>query len=413
MICNYSSQSSKNLPDTFSSKVNHTTGIEKTKKKIFSTCRLIFSIFQTHILENISILFNPLSKKLEIFSVSSQLGNKRKDLECAALPLQINSERSDIQEKQEKTEKLFNQLERKFSSVVLYGYKKCGYDSFAMNAFLKTDILTLTHINAAPLTPRVPHTEENSKIRGMKDALVRLVFDNIKKQRENTSQPITPCIFCIDTNRSKIEPVDISLKWEHAITVKEMRRAYKLCFDPFIPEEFRQMAQQTFLFVKVNQETTDGCEETNFEIIPPPWSNPVTKTNLENRVRNSSKTMTSLWRGYCLSQLAKLRIDEPLDITPISVFLSILEYNTFEIRNWVRECVNSKKQMNHKMIEEKLATLLSHLYDPTDQLDGMTREVMIMDLYHDANRSDLALKVIENAKNPQFQEYLRSKILLK
>ena len=119
-----------------------------------------------------------------------------------------------------------------------------------------------------------------------KAALVNIIIENCK--RDAVGLPLIPVLFAIaiSTDMSSLYPPSFSdLIGKKQITFKELRRAYKLCSDPLIPEHVRIIAERTFKFVKVlisespgkAVERSEGSEPRSpsttysFESIKAPW----------------------------------------------------------------------------------------------------------------------------------------------
>jgi hypothetical protein len=98
-----------------------------------------------------------------------------------------------------------------------------------------------------------------------------MVFENIKRTREGL--PPIPILFLIDKeDKDKSiasyyppSPSDV-INNRSIITMRELRRAYKLCEDPTLIGEIRDVAKQTFCFAQFR-------ERSNFQFkkITAPW----------------------------------------------------------------------------------------------------------------------------------------------
>ncbi|MCX6990927.1 MAG: hypothetical protein NTX49_07705 [Chlamydiae bacterium] len=116
-----------------------------------------------------------------------------------------------------------------------------------------------------------------------KAALVNIIIETVKRQRAGLQ--LIPVLFTIDTSDGAEFYPSISdlITNKDKVTLKELRRVYKLCTDPALPEEVRDVAERTFKFVKVlvsNSSTdvirasaaaTAGTPIFTFESIKAPW----------------------------------------------------------------------------------------------------------------------------------------------
>ncbi|MCP5506377.1 MAG: hypothetical protein H7A38_05795 [Chlamydiales bacterium] len=126
--------------------------------------------------------------------------------------------------------------------------------------------------------------------------------------RSLRGEKILPFFFCIDSNRNiEFSPLNLSnpsqyrkIKAKELITVKELRRAYKLCYDRSVDPRLRRVALKTFQFIKVYTDKNDKLKGvTN---ISPPWMNrkPVTTEKGWKKCRDEKN-----WR-YQVNQTVKL-----------------------------------------------------------------------------------------------------------
>lgn len=127
--------------------------------------------------------------------------------------------------------------------------------------------------------------EKQGCARRCKTGLVNLVLENYRRVKYGDGQ-ITPIIFCIDyEDEAGPNPYPLTserllsktrfaeghdgqyVEMNRLITHSELRRAYKLCHDPRVDTEVRQIAHNTFQFVKV-KELEDTYE---LERLVAPW----------------------------------------------------------------------------------------------------------------------------------------------
>lgn len=186
--------------------------------------------------------------------------------------------------------------------IMVYGYRDCAYriiyetlatpkpfgdglaDSPIKNVF--------QYIIGDPTTPSltlegVPIYKiktSGSPQSSFKAGLVNIVIENVKRQRE--ARPLIPVLFTIDisTDKSGHYPpsvFDLINLRDRFHTLKELMRTYKLCTDPSLPSEVREVAAKTFIFVKVLVSQMDTrspyglpAETTTtyaFETLKAPW----------------------------------------------------------------------------------------------------------------------------------------------
>jgi hypothetical protein len=111
--------------------------------------------------------------------------------------------------------------------------------------------------------------DHSATSRACKAALTNLVFENYK--RKSLGLPLIPVIFAldIDGNRRTLKTTSFTSKHPSVNTIvthSEVRRCYKLC-EKFANPMLRQVAQETFKFVKVKKDR----EEYRLEQISAPW----------------------------------------------------------------------------------------------------------------------------------------------
>jgi hypothetical protein len=104
-----------------------------------------------------------------------------------------------------------------------------------------------------------------------KSALVNIVLNNYQQRLLRHDAPITPVLFCIDTNKNPFPITASHFVSLPLITYSELRRAYKLCFDEAIDPAIRKIAQETFLFAYIERTHKNGFFAYNAIPIDPPW----------------------------------------------------------------------------------------------------------------------------------------------
>ncbi len=156
---------------------------------------------------------------------------------------------------------------------------------------------------------------------GCKAALVNMVLENYQSQI--TGKKMVPIIFCIDitNNRFPLTSEDVLSKTKtilkngttsslanDLVTHKELRRAYKLCHDPMMPLKFREVAKESFKFVRVEEIRRDELSNLEISITLQPTSAPWEAKNWDNQwaMRKSlshpaTKKKTANWRKEVLA----------------------------------------------------------------------------------------------------------------
>jgi|GEM_PF-2783708 len=167
------------------------------------------------------------------------------------------------------------------SQLMLYGFGDCGY-GHVMRSFEKDRRHVIEKIFdykfgregeiCSEVSPPV-HKFFSVQLPGsdFKTGLLNMVFENIKRRRAGL--PRIPILFLIDKeDKDKSiaryyppSPSDVINK-RSILTMRELRRAYKLCEDPTLIEEIRDVAKQTFCFAQFR-------ERSNFQFkkITAPW----------------------------------------------------------------------------------------------------------------------------------------------
>lgn len=129
-----------------------------------------------------------------------------------------------------------------------------------------------------------------------KSGLTTLVFENFKRSIQGLH--LIPILFCIDINENPfpLNSVNILTKSEKMnirVTHKELRRAFKLCYDDHVDPRIQNIAQVTFKFVKV---TRFNNETYTLEEIPAPWKDPTWPDEWAIRKAQSSPRKAKDWR---------------------------------------------------------------------------------------------------------------------
>lgn len=177
--------------------------------------------------------------------------------------------------------------------------------------------------------------------RKCKSGLVNYVLENYRQSKVHGKE-ISPIIFCIDIQDkdggnphpltsenllSKTKTVRVSramtLEMNRIVTHSEIRRAYKLCNDPTVDPEIREIARKTFKFVKVNENrqefaidrglTVDREIRVQYDLeeIPAPWAAGDFQAHLDTRKEVSAQQVKprkdTNWRAELNTQAKEVR----------------------------------------------------------------------------------------------------------
>lgn len=126
------------------------------------------------------------------------------------------------------------------------------------NKLLEADVISLMHLSP-------PYQRKTL----CKSALIYVVFHNF--QRYLAGRPPIPLIFSIAReDEVSLRRIDWLTKdpTKKLYTASEIKRAFKLCFEEALPPIIREIARQTFRFVKVKAIDTTPLSIT---LIEPPW----------------------------------------------------------------------------------------------------------------------------------------------
>lgn len=162
--------------------------------------------------------------------------------------------------------------------VVVYGYSKAGLDDvkvFFSQASSVYDYLTPVKQEKTLSGRAFIKLKYNSLFSSprtlCKNALVAVVIENYLRKKAEGS--IIPVIFCFSSYKCPSLPVvrivnkNLNSSKLGEVSNSEIRRIYKLCNDPKIPLEVRQVAEETFRFVHLMKEDL----KVDIREISPPW----------------------------------------------------------------------------------------------------------------------------------------------
>lgn len=137
-----------------------------------------------------------------------------------------------------------------------------------------------------------------------KNAEVNLIIENVK--RTESGLPIIPLIFVVKLNDTvlKLEKILDKLPKKTAdgiaqhITDAEIRRAYRLCSDPYLHKEIREVAKNTFIFIALETNPKDASVMYSFKKIEAPWNSGVWQEGWCRRknLRQLPKEHVSSWK---------------------------------------------------------------------------------------------------------------------
>ena len=145
---------------------------------------------------------------------------------------------------------------------------------------------------------RIDKTQSSYAKRYCKSGLVSLVWENFLRSNEGL-KPI-PVIFCIakegngrDTATSE-EILSKSHPSSRLITHSEIRRAYKLCFDPMLPEPIKDVALKTFRFVLLKKKPEES--KWVLHLANSPWEQEDWNFYYQKRKDQKINNMEKGWR---------------------------------------------------------------------------------------------------------------------
>jgi len=168
-----------------------------------------------------------------------------------------------------------------------------------------------------------------------KTGLVNFVLENYRNIEFGDGK-ISPIIFCIDyEGEAGPNPYPLTsemllsktkcvkgtngryIEANRIITHAELRRAYKLCHDPRVEADVREVAQRTFKFVKVKEERvlSESGDAFLYELeqIAAPWEQPDFQEELAKRKSHvtdpSPVKKTYDWRASLENTLHEMRLD--------------------------------------------------------------------------------------------------------
>ncbi len=177
-------------------------------------------------------------------------------------------------------ERLLEEMVGPTKTAMVYGFYHCYYDRLYFelsNKEYKVYDYSLSEFLQVPKGFCIfPNFIENNTVpKECQASLALFVIENYRKKLCGVKK-LPPILFCIDTNNNCYTRINLSnvqeykiLKKRSLVTVKELRRAYKLCHDPFVDPRIRDVARRTFIFLKVVTNSRGRIIE--LRKVPPPW----------------------------------------------------------------------------------------------------------------------------------------------
>ncbi|MEI8300505.1 MAG: hypothetical protein WCG10_02690 [Chlamydiota bacterium] len=148
-----------------------------------------------------------------------------------------------------------------------------------------------------------------------KNGVASLVIENVIRQREGILN--IPMLFCTDITNNKYEapnPRSVTTtenRTNNLITHGEIRRAYKLCYDPGVDPEVQAVARQSFHFIKLN--IVD--DQYILEKQKAPWEQEGWDEAWATRQEDSvsiQKESKEYWRYHVNNLVRKIRGEDPI-----------------------------------------------------------------------------------------------------
>lgn len=212
-----------------------------------------------------------------------------------------------------------SQITENSNQAVVYGFQHCRYTQVTEALKNETspikkifdcsiggpfaDISVMTTLEGRKLEQvRIPNLDRHDVVRELKQyckaGLVNIIIENIKREKEG--KPIIPVLFVtdIEENTHPIRSETIASKENTFVTMGELRRAYKLCHDPNLHLQVREMAQKTFKFVKVGHLSQSGVTEYYLSPIAPFWMALDWEKAWDHRKVQSTIKPNQFWRQF-------------------------------------------------------------------------------------------------------------------
>lgn len=203
------------------------------------------------------------------------------------------------------------------SEVVVYGSNTCRYIDIARQCnqiglhryYTEADSEEQERLNEILLKERLELDMEKQTIASLcKVTITNLVLTNYARKLEK--KPIIPALFLISImgDNSLEDPNFLTVRTDRSrITIKEIRRIYKLA-NKYPDELVRQVANETFRFVRVNVKLIRGRPGYVLEKILPPWSHKDWQTLWDKReasTRVAPVPKKHLWQSLLGAEIKK------------------------------------------------------------------------------------------------------------
>lgn len=156
---------------------------------------------------------------------------------------------------------------------MVYGFFHCGIEE-VHDKLLDFGVKVFSFNDSSAFSVKMISHEWSSIRTLCKSTLTSFVIENYFRSLKG--EKISPLVFCIDSNKTDFPKLNLSdpkeylnIKQEELVTVSELRRAYKLCYDQSIDPKIRKVAQETFHFIKVIYDDNDRI--CGYKKAPAPW----------------------------------------------------------------------------------------------------------------------------------------------
>lgn len=192
--------------------------------------------------------------------------------------------------------------------IMVYGFHHCGIDT-VQRVFRGKGYQTYNYEKIHPLEDKL-HLQNDpyplSTYRSCKKVLVYQVLDNWKTKKN------VPIIFCVGAedfaSPTAEEICSKETKLNCRVTHKEIRRAYRLCYDPQVDEEIRKVAQKAFVFIVVDSENLWQNPNGSLTLISAPWEDPRWIKFFNKRKLQEKQNDTHVdWRSVLADEVARHR----------------------------------------------------------------------------------------------------------
>lgn len=140
-----------------------------------------------------------------------------------------------------------------------------------------------------------------------KAGLVNIVIENMKRNQEGI--PIIPIVFVVEKDDEKLDIIQIAntaSTRSKGFTNSEIRRAYRLCFDPDVGEQIRDVARKTFSFISLTTNAVTDSVQYSFSKRPAPWESAQWHVHWKNKDASTHSTLKPYpWREELTKALSR------------------------------------------------------------------------------------------------------------